>query len=125
MLRQSLCSQVPSRTILEAKDGEEALRTIRMLLPDLIFMDIRLPGQNGLEVTRKIKADHKDVTIIIVTSYNLPEYQEAAIQSGASCFIAKDSIEMESVSTIVKCYQKAKDGGRLKPTCLRLESGEV
>jgi YesN/AraC family two-component response regulator len=111
--------------ILEAKDGEEALRTIPTFLPDLIFMDIRLPGQNGLELTRKIKADRQDITIIIVTSYNLPEYQEAAIQCGASGFIAKDSLNVESISTLIKCYQKAKHSGRPKPTCIRLEGGEV
>ncbi len=103
-LREFLCSQFPSLTILEAKDGEEALWTILTFLPNLIFMDIRLPGQNGLEVARKMKANHKDITIIVVTSYNLPEYEQAAIHAGASGFISKDSLNVERISRLVKYY---------------------
>jgi DNA-binding NarL/FixJ family response regulator len=76
-------------------------------------MDIRLPGQNGLELTRKIKAAHQDITVIVVTIYNLPEYREAAIQCGASAFIAKDSFDVGNISTLVRCHQKAKHDGRM------------
>ena len=125
VFKAGLLSQFPSMEVIEAGNGEEAFKKLASYPIDLIFMDIRLPDQNGLALTRKIKAEGQDIPIIIVTNYNLPEYRDAAIQCGASCFIAKDSFNLESISTIVKCYQKAKDAGRLKPTCLRLESGGI
>ncbi len=68
--------------------------------------------QNGLEITRKIKADHKDITIIVVTGYNLLEYEQAAIHSGASGFIGKDSLNGERVSRLVKYYLSNTSEGR-------------
>ena len=60
-LKECLCSQIPSLVILEAKDGEEALRTISTFVPDLIFMDILLPKGNGLELTDLIKRQYPDI----------------------------------------------------------------
>ena len=60
-------------------------------LPDTIFTDLRLPGANGLELTQKIKAQYPDTIVVIITNYDLPEYREAAFQSGADHFISKDS----------------------------------
>lgn len=125
MFKGALLSQFPSTEVIEAGNGEETFKKLASYPIDLIFMDIRLPGQNGLELTRKIKVDRQDIPIIIISGYNSPEYREAAIQCGASCFICKDSFKMESISTIVKCYQKVKQDGRLKPACVRLESGEI
>jgi DNA-binding NarL/FixJ family response regulator len=59
--------------------------------PDTIFMDLRLPGANGLELTQKIKAQSPDTVVVIITNYDLPEYREAAFQSGADHFLSKDS----------------------------------
>jgi len=125
MVKGALLSQFPSMEVIEAGNGEEAFKKLASYPIDLIFMDIGLPGENGLDLTRKIKAERKDISIIMVTVYDMPEYRKAAIECGASCFIAKESFDMQSISTIVKCYQKAKDGGRLKPTCVRLGSGEI
>ncbi|MGD2126130.1 MAG: response regulator, partial [Desulfobacteraceae bacterium] len=55
-LRKLLSSRFPSTSFDEARDGKEALEKIDRLLPDLIFMDIKLPGENGLILTKKIKA---------------------------------------------------------------------
>jgi len=65
-------------------------------------MDIGLPGENGLELTRKIKADHPDVTVIIVTSHDTPEYREAAIRYKADYFFSKDALLNDGVFTLVK-----------------------
>ena len=124
MFEGGLLSRFPSMEVIEAGNGEEAFKGLICCPIDLIFMDIGLPGQNGLQLTRKIKADHQDMPIIVVSSYDLSEYREAAIQYGASCFVNKNSFNIESISTFVSCFQKAKDDGRLRPTCLRLESGE-
>jgi DNA-binding NarL/FixJ family response regulator len=88
--------------ILEAGNGEEALKKIKAHPPDLIFMDIELPGEKGLELTKKIKAAYPDIIIIILTSYDLPEYREAASKYGANYFLSKGSTTKENILTLVK-----------------------
>jgi two-component system, response regulator YesN len=89
-LREGLHSRFPSLVILEAKDGEEALRTIPTFLPDLIFMDIHLSNGNGLELTRFIKGLYPDMKVVILTSYDLPEYQDAVFHYKADHYAPKD-----------------------------------
>lgn len=122
LLRGELLSKYPSMEVVEAGSGEEALRRLGPYPFDLVFMDIGLPGENGLEITRKTKTDRQDITAIILTSYNLPEYRRAAFTCGANCFISKDSLKWEDISTVAKCHQEAKQNGR-KPTSIRLGSG--
>jgi DNA-binding NarL/FixJ family response regulator len=86
-----LRQRFPSIEFFGAGDGEEALQKVGTLRPHLIFMDIRLPGENGLELTRKIKTSHPDIIIIIFTSYDLPEYRERATQYRADYFFSKGS----------------------------------
>ncbi len=73
-------------------------------LPQLIFMDIRLPGENGLSLTKKIKARYPAMQVIVLTSYDNPEYRDAALQSGASHFVSKDSLNFEEIATLIKSY---------------------
>jgi len=90
-LKECLRSQIPSLVILEAKDGEEALRTVSTFFPDLIFMDILLPKGNGLELTDLIKKQYPDIKVVILTSYDLPEYRDAALHCKADHYASKDS----------------------------------
>ena len=124
LFKGELLSRFPSMEVIEAGNGQEAFARLTSCSVDLVFMDIGLPGQSGLKLTQEIKANRQDITVVVVTSYDLPEYKEAAMQYGASCFITKGSLNMEGISTFVRCYQKAQDEGRLRPTCLRLKSGE-
>jgi DNA-binding NarL/FixJ family response regulator len=88
--------------IEEAGDGNEVLEKVENLCPALIFMDIRLPGENGLQLTKKIKKNHSDIKIVILTTYDLPEYREAAFQYGANCFMTKDSLDWGEIDTLIK-----------------------
>jgi DNA-binding NarL/FixJ family response regulator len=88
--------------IMEAVDGVEAFRKIDSHPPNLILMDITLPGEDGLALTRKIKADYPGVTIIILTSHDSPEYREAAIRSRANYFLSKGSIATDEIFKLVK-----------------------
>ena len=90
-LRVSLRAQFPFLSVSEASDGEEALKAIPEFLPDVIFMDIHLPGRNGLEVTRTIKDLYPDIKVVLLSSYDLPEYREAALLYKADHCAAKDS----------------------------------
>jgi DNA-binding NarL/FixJ family response regulator len=77
----------------EAADGEEALRKVRELRPDVVLMDIRMPLLDGLEATRRITgdADLHDVKVVMLTTFELDEYVFEAIRSGASGFLVKDT----------------------------------
>jgi len=101
-LRDSLRLKFPSMEITEAGNGVEVLEKIGSLAQNLIFMDIRLPGQNGLELTEKIKKLHPDIIIFILTDYDIPEYREAAARFKADYFFSKDSMSIEEVVRLVK-----------------------
>ena len=102
LLKDTLRSRFPSMEIIEAESGEEAMQQISAHPPDLIFMDIKLPGKNGLELTGKIKAKYPDVTVIILTSYDTPEYREAAAQVKADHFLSKGSSSKEGILALVE-----------------------
>jgi len=102
LLKDTLRSRFPSMEIIEAESGEEAMQQISTHPPDLIFMDIKLPGKNGLELTGKIKAKYPDVTVIILTSYDTPEYREAAAQVKADHFLSKGSSSKEGILALVE-----------------------
>ncbi len=106
--REKLLGHFPSITIQEAGDGEEALQRINGRPPDLIFMDIRLPGVNGLQLTRRIKKDLPHIRIAIVTSYDLPEYQQAAIQYGADRFFVKDLLNWDEIEVFMRSIRDGK-----------------
>ena len=102
LIKETLCLSLPSLCVKEAGDGEEALQKIETCPPDIIFMDIRLPGENGLVLTQKIKKKYPDVDIAILTSYDLPEYQEAATKNGAKYFLLKNTIIPMGVINMVQ-----------------------
>ncbi len=111
--RDNLWLRLPSMEIVEAGNGEEALEKIGSRPPDVIFMDIRLPGQNGLDLTAKIKRLYPDIIIIILTSYNIPEYREAAARFKADHFFAKDAVAIEEIVSLLKsrfCQNKNGNG---------------
>lgn len=101
-LKAILDAEFPSMDIEEAADGTEALEKVHTFGPNLIFMDIKLPGMNGLELTKKIKGDHAGIVIVILTSYDLPEYRAAAEEFGADHFIPKGSSSREELLRLVQ-----------------------
>ena len=100
-LKEMLSERFPAMGVEEAEDGEEALEKIEAAVPHLVFMDIKLPGENGLEVTRKIKARYAEIRVVILTSFDLPEYREAAKQHGADYFLSKESSTRADILTLV------------------------
>jgi len=102
LLKETLQSRFPSMEILEAVDGNEAMKEITDRLPDLVFMDIKLPGENGLDLTAKIKTKYPDVIVIVLTSYDTPEYREAAAKAKADYFLAKGSSSRDGILALVE-----------------------
>lgn len=100
--KMSLHERFPSMTIEEAANGYQALQMINGSLPQLIFTDIRLPGVNGLQLTQTIKKDFPDIPVAVLTSYDLPEYRQAALQFGANRFFVKSSFKWADVEAFVQ-----------------------
>ena len=101
-LKYLVASRFPHLNIEEAMDKNEALEKISSSLPDFIFMDINLRGENGLELTSKIKRTYSDIVIIIISSYDLPEYRNAAKQSGADYFVSKGGSSSGEILALVE-----------------------
>jgi two-component system response regulator YesN len=101
-LRATLETEFPLMVIEEAEDGKEAMERVTTFRPDLVFMDIKLPGETGLDLTKRIKTNDTSIVIIILTSYDFPEYREAAQQYGADYFVSKGSSTREEILELVR-----------------------
>ncbi len=101
-VKESLHKQFPKMLIEEAGDGTEALQKVTSFAPDLIFMDIQLPGESGLELTKKIKGRHPHIGIVILTFYDLPEYRKAAQRYGVKDFVIKGLTTWSEIVGLVK-----------------------
>ena len=101
-LKATLETEFPLMVIEEAEDGKEAMERVTTFRPDLIFMDIKLPGETGLDLTKRIKTNDTSIVIIILTMYDLPEYREAAQQYGADYFVSKGSSTREEILELVR-----------------------
>lgn len=96
----------------EAGNGLEALSQVSALLPDIVLMDIAMPGMNGIEATHQIKELYPDVKILVLTQHDNREYIEPLLQAGASGYILKRSGGKEVVNAIRHVYE---DSGYLEP----------
>jgi DNA-binding NarL/FixJ family response regulator len=74
----------------EAADGAEAVRLAAELRPDVVLMDVRMPGMDGIEATTRIVATGSEARILVVTTFDLDEYAFAALRAGASGFVLKN-----------------------------------
>jgi DNA-binding NarL/FixJ family response regulator len=97
--RALLDAQEGIEVVGEAADGEEGVRLTRALRPDVVLMDIRMPGLDGLEATRQIAADEllAGVRIVILTTFDLDEYVFEALRVGASGFLVKNTEPVELI----------------------------
>jgi DNA-binding NarL/FixJ family response regulator len=95
MLRESfgvlLGVQPDIDVVAEAADGEEAVRKVLELAPDIALMDIRMPVLDGLEATRRIVTSASATKVLVLTTFDMDEYVHEAIRAGANGFLLKDS----------------------------------
>ncbi|SHM95704.1 two component transcriptional regulator, LuxR family [Cryptosporangium aurantiacum] len=100
--RALLDAQPGIAVVGEAKDGAEAARLAEALAPDVVLMDIRMPGVDGLEATKRITASVRlaATKVVILTTFDLDEYVFEAIRVGASGFLVKDTEPVELVQAV-------------------------
>ncbi|MFP4348069.1 MAG: response regulator [Thermodesulfobacteriota bacterium] len=100
-LMEILETNFPDMQVSGACNSQEAMAEVDNNLPELIFMDIQIPGENGLKLTRKIKARYPDTVVVIHTNYDLPEYREAAVDYGADHFLSKEKSNPDEIVALV------------------------
>lgn len=100
-LSELLGERFPCMVIEEAGDGAEALAKLAVHPPQIIFMDIKLPDANGLDLTRMIRLDDRVSVIVVLTGYDIPEYWEAAFQAGADYFVSKSASVGKDIVALV------------------------
>jgi DNA-binding NarL/FixJ family response regulator len=109
--------------VAEAADGLEAVRLARLTRPDVVLMDIRMPGVDGLEATRRIAAEPalSGTRVVILTTFELDEYVFEALRTGASGFLVKDT---EPVELLRGIRAVAAGDALLSPSVTRRVIGE-
>ena len=100
-LKKVLIAGFPFIDIREASDELGAAATVQYFTPDLVFLEIHLPAGSGLDLARRLKRAHPDIVIVILTSYNLPEYQSAAAESGVEHLVPKDDWTGQDITDLV------------------------
>ncbi|MFE0457006.1 response regulator [Streptomyces sp. NPDC058914] len=98
--RMLLESQDDLTVLAEATNGSEAVRLTAELHPDVVLMDVRMPGLDGIEATRRITATGDRTRVLILTTFDLDEYAYAGLRAGASGFLVKDAQPEELLSGI-------------------------
>ncbi|MHA4816348.1 response regulator [Streptomyces aculeolatus] len=98
--RMLLESQDDMAVAGEAGGGAEAVRLAAELRPDVVLMDVRMPGLDGIEATRRIAASGGRTRVLILTTFDLDEYAFAGLRAGASGFLVKDALPDELLAGI-------------------------
>jgi len=99
-LRAVLARQATMQVVGEAADGREALKVIERISPDIIVMDISMPGLNGIEVTRQILKMHPNIKVLALSMHDDQEYVYDILQAGASGYVLKNRASSELVNAI-------------------------
>jgi DNA-binding NarL/FixJ family response regulator len=84
----------------EAGDGEAAVKVAAQVIPDVVLMDVRMPGTDGIAATRLIRAAQPATRVLILTTFDLDEYVYAGLRAGASGFLLKDALAADLLSAV-------------------------
>ncbi len=102
----------------EAGDGQTAVAQYRQLKPDVVVMDLRMPGTGGVEATIQIRKEFPTARIIVLTTYEGDEDIHRALEAGAQGYILKDSVRRELLQTIREVYAGRRHISPAMATCL-------
>jgi DNA-binding NarL/FixJ family response regulator len=90
-MRLVLEAETDLEVVGEADDGASAVRAAERLRPDVVLMDVRMPGVDGIEATRRITSLYPETRVLVLTTYDLDDYAFGALRAGASGFLLKDT----------------------------------
>ncbi|MBL4638273.1 MAG: DNA-binding response regulator [Gammaproteobacteria bacterium] len=99
---RQLIQQIPSASVEEAETGEEGYRLFQELYPDMVILDITLPGIGGLEVLRRIRANRENAKVLMFSMHEDPVFASRAMQAGARGYITKNNAADHLVEAIEK-----------------------
>jgi two-component system, NarL family, response regulator LiaR len=98
---QAILSTVPEVEVVGvANDGAKAIEMVNTLHPDLVLMDLKMPGMNGIHATRAIRDQYPDVYVLVLTTYDADEWVFDAIRAGAAGYLLKDARREDIVAAI-------------------------
>lgn len=103
-IRRVLSKQPDLEIVGEAENGREAVELCRSLKPDIVVMDVQMPEMDGIEATRKIKAEMPAIAVLVLTAYEDPDYLLEAVRAGAAGFVLKQNALLrvtEAVRTVL------------------------
>jgi two-component system invasion response regulator UvrY len=107
-LRQIFSEYHDIEVVAEAADGEAAIRLCREVRPELVILDISLPGLSGLELTRRLRMGKPAVTVLVLSVYDSSPYPERMMEAGASGYLTKGC----AVSELLQAVRTVAKGGR-------------
>ncbi|WP_369394219.1 response regulator [Streptomyces sp. CG1] len=100
-LRVLMADHPDLEVVGEAATGDEAIRLVRETDPDVVVMDIRMPGMDGIEATRRITAGHASTRVLILTTFDEDDHVYGALRAGASGFAVKD-MALDDILTAIR-----------------------
>lgn len=104
-IRALLSLQDDIEIVGEASEGKEAIEKTRLLYPDVVVMDIAMPGMDGLEATRRITKQYPKTKVLVLTQYDNKEYILSAVKAGSAGYVPKRALGSELVSAIRAVYR--------------------
>lgn len=102
----ALLSRRPGIEIVEAANGEEALRLAKTLRPDVVVLDLNLPDLSGFEVLKRVRAEHSGQPVLVFSMYEDPVFAARAIEAGANAFVSKS----DRPETLLEAFEAVKRG---------------
>jgi DNA-binding NarL/FixJ family response regulator len=104
-LRRLLGAEADLQIVGEAADGEEAIRRTAELQPDVVIMDIAMPGVGGIDATRAILRDNPQTKVVILSMYDYDHYIREGLEAGARAYLAKSNAARELIAAIRAAYR--------------------
>ena len=110
-LRCFLDSTANITVVGEARNGQEALDLTRKLRPDVLLLDMEMPGLTGLEVIQRLHAPVSPVGILVLSAYDDDEYKRGALMAGAAGYLVKGDVSPDSIAEAIENIAQAKRSG--------------
>lgn len=101
-LKGLLFRHFPAMSVVEAENGAEAWQRLDESQPQLVFLDIRLREEDGLDLVWRIRLSYPDVVVAVITGHDGHEYREAAYSRGADCYVPKNSVTSSDITCLIE-----------------------